>query len=147
MITAMVRTMPSLTGAAASGTITLDQGRNLSSASINLELKSDILKEVTKLYSRNCSVPLWRKFDFEYISYDKSLTLRIINESSVEKKSSGYLVFSNLCSLDNGHTEMSQRWPTHRRNLFTLLFVILSAEGNTISCSLFSVMVIDPSVM
>ena len=70
MITARVRTMPSPTGAAASGTITLDQGRNLSSASINLELKSDILKEVMKLYSRNCSVPLWSKFDFEYISYD-----------------------------------------------------------------------------
>ena len=48
MITAMVRTMPSPTGAAAaSGTITMDQGRNLSSVSINLELKSDILKEVT----------------------------------------------------------------------------------------------------
>ena len=45
--------------------------------------------------SRNCSVPLWSKFDFEYISYDKSLILRIINESSVEKKSSGCLVFSN----------------------------------------------------
>ena len=38
MITARVRTMPSPTGAAASGTITLDQGRNLSSASINLEI-------------------------------------------------------------------------------------------------------------
>ena len=34
MITAMVRTMQSPTGAAASGTITLDQGRNLSSASM-----------------------------------------------------------------------------------------------------------------
>ena len=55
MITAMVRTMPSLTGAAASGTITLDQGRNLSSASINLELKSDILKEVTKLQCHSVS--------------------------------------------------------------------------------------------
>ena len=49
--------------------------------------------------------------------------------------------------MDILKSEMSQRWPTHFRNLFTLLFVILSAEGNTISCSLFSVMVIDPSVM
>ena len=67
-------------------------------------------------------------------------------ESSVEKKSSGLFSFL-LASLDNGHTEMSQRWATHHRNLFTLLFVILSAEGNTISCSLLSVMVIDPTVM
>ena len=35
MITARVRTMPSPTGAAASGTITLDQERKLSSASMS----------------------------------------------------------------------------------------------------------------
>ena len=110
MITAMVRTMQLPTGAAASGTITLDQGRNLSSASM-----SKVTYLTTSIWEKRGQWLLWKtKATVDHVGHLLPL------EQLKEPGCCEFIFSNNIWSFSKSYTSigMEMDWKSYLSNRF-----------------------------